>query len=55
MKAKKTTKDGKYTYVEYVRFADDMVVLVDGYRKWEWLEKGIHKRLREEKRFYKHR
>jgi len=47
-KAKETTKDGKYTYVEYVRFADDMAVLVDGFRKWEWLEKGIQRRLREE-------
>jgi RNA-directed DNA polymerase len=47
-KAKEATRNGKYTYVEYTRFADDMVILIDGYKKWDWLEQGINKRLREE-------
>jgi len=47
-KAKEVTRKGKYTYIEYARFADDLVVLVDGFRKWEWLLKAAFKRLREE-------
>jgi hypothetical protein len=27
-RAKATTRNGKYTYVEYARFADDLVVLI---------------------------
>ena len=29
-------------------FADDLIILVDGYRKWEWLLEAAHKRLLEE-------
>jgi RNA-directed DNA polymerase len=47
-KAKETTREGKYTHVEYARFADDVVILVDGYHKWDWLWARINKRLREE-------
>ena len=47
-KAKETTREGKYTHVEYARFADDVVILVDGHHKWDWLWAGINKRLREE-------
>ena len=47
-KAKETTREGKYTHVEYARFADDLVILVDGHRHWNWLWDGINKRLREE-------
>lgn len=47
-KAKEVTRNGKYTYIEYARFADDLVVLVDGFRKWEWLLKAAFKRLRDE-------
>ena len=47
-KAKAVTRCGKYTYIEYARFADDMVILVDGFRKWDWLEKAAHRRLLEE-------
>jgi len=47
-KAKQTTREGKYTHLEYARFADDCVILVDGHYKWEWLWKGVNKRLREE-------
>jgi RNA-directed DNA polymerase len=47
-KAKEVTRQGQYTYIEYARFADDIVILVDGYRKWDWLVKGAHRRLLEE-------
>lgn len=47
-KAKEVTRNGEYTYIEYVRFADDLVILVDGYRRWEWLLKGAYRRLCEE-------
>lgn len=47
-KAKETTREGKYTHLEYARFADDVVILVDGHHKWDWLWAGINKRLREE-------
>ncbi|WP_240991966.1 recombinase family protein, partial [Wolbachia endosymbiont of Glossina morsitans morsitans] len=26
----------------------DLVILIDGHQKWEWLEKSVHKRLQEE-------
>ena len=47
-KAKEVTRKGKYTYIEYARFADDLVILVDGYRRWNWLLKGAYRRLLEE-------
>ena len=47
-RAKEVTRRGRYTYIEYARFADDMVILVDGFRKWEWLWKAAYKRLVEE-------
>ena len=47
-KAKEVTRKGKYTYIEYARFADDLVILVDGYRRWSWLLKGACRRLFEE-------
>ena len=47
-RAKKVTSEGKYTNIEYARYADDMVILVSGYYKWEWLLKAAHKRLQEE-------
>lgn len=47
-KAKNVTRQGKYTYIEYARFADDVIILVDGYPRWEWLEKAALKRLLEE-------
>jgi len=36
-KAKEATREGKYMHLEYARFADDCVILVDGHRKWDWL------------------
>lgn len=47
-RAKEVTKHGSYRYIEYARFADDLVILVDGFRKWEWLVKAAYKRLQEE-------
>ena len=47
-RAKEVTRQGRYTYIEYARFADDMVILVDGFRKWEWLLKAAYRRLVEE-------
>jgi len=47
-KAVETTRRGKSTSVQYARFADDMVILIDAERQSEWLVKAINKRLREE-------
>ena len=47
-RAKEVTRKGRFTYIEYARFADDMVILVDGFRKWEWLLKAAYRRLVEE-------
>lgn len=47
-RAKEVTRNGKYTRVEYARFADGMVILVDAHRRHDWLMKAVEKRLREE-------
>jgi RNA-directed DNA polymerase len=47
-KARTTTRRGKYTYVQYARFADDMVILIDSHPRHDWLRKAVDKRLREE-------
>ena len=47
-RAKDITRQGCYYYIEYARFADDLVILIDGYRRWRWLEKAVYKRLLEE-------
>jgi RNA-directed DNA polymerase len=47
-KAVVTTRRGKYTHVEYARFADDMVVLIDSHPRHDWLVKAVERRLREE-------
>jgi RNA-directed DNA polymerase len=47
-RAKATTRCGRYTYIEYARFADDLVILVDAYRRHDWLLQAVEKRLREE-------
>ena len=43
-----TTRRGKSTNVQYARFADDMVILIDAERRSDWLVTAINKRLREE-------
>ena len=42
-----TSRDG-YHHIEYARWADDVVILVDSYQKWDWLLKAVYKRLCEE-------
>jgi RNA-directed DNA polymerase len=47
-RAKEASRYGKYTYVEYARFADDLVILIDAYKRHDWLMAAVEKRLREE-------
>ncbi len=47
-KAIKTTRYGKYTAVQYARFADDLVILIDAHPRHDWLVRAVERRLREE-------
>ena len=47
-RAKAVTRYGKYVRVEYARFADDVVILVDAHPRQDWLMAAVEKRLREE-------
>jgi len=47
-RAKEVTRNGKYTYIEYARFADDLVILIDAHPRQDWLLPAVEKRLREE-------
>lgn len=47
-KAKETTQRGPYTQIEYARYADDMVILIDAHPRNEWLLGAVQKRLRQE-------
>jgi RNA-directed DNA polymerase len=47
-KAIDTTRRGKSTSIQYARFADDMVILIDAERRSDWLVTAINRRLREE-------
>jgi RNA-directed DNA polymerase len=47
-RAKETTRNGKYTNIEYARFADDLVILIDAHPRHDWLIGTVEKRLREE-------
>ena len=47
-KAKEVTCEGERTRVEYARFADDLVVLVDGHPQHDRLHRLVIRRLREE-------
>jgi RNA-directed DNA polymerase len=47
-RAKRVTQEGAYTRVEYARYADDLVILVDWHRRHDWLLTAVHRRLREE-------
>jgi RNA-directed DNA polymerase len=46
-KAKAVTSDA-FTHVEYVRYADDLVILVDRFPRHAWLLAAVNRRLREE-------
>ena len=47
-KAKEVTRQGQRVRVEYARFADDLVILVDSAPQWRWLRGALERRLREE-------
>ena len=47
-RAKAATTHGGYCAVEYARFADDLVVLVDNHPRHAWLKEAVPKRLRQE-------
>src|SRR3989475_9380712 len=47
-KAKEVTRQGRWMKVEYARFADALVVLVDAHPRQAWLRKAVEKRLRGE-------
>ena len=47
-RAREATRYGKYTSVEYAKFADDLVILIDAHQRHDWLMAAVEKRLREE-------
>ena len=47
-RAKAVTGTDGYQHIEYALWADDLVILIDGYRKWDWLKRAAFKHLCEE-------
>jgi len=47
-RAKEVTREGEWTRIQYARFADDLVVLVDGQPRHDRLLRQVDVRLREE-------
>jgi RNA-directed DNA polymerase len=47
-RAKEVTRHERWTAIEYARFADDLVILVDSHWRQQWLRQAVEKRLREE-------
>lgn len=47
-RAKRVTREGRFTSMEYVRYADDLTILVNGRAKHAWLVDAVTKRLMEE-------
>ena len=47
-RAIETTRYKQYTAVQYARFADDLVILVEDHPQHDWIVKAVIKRLREE-------
>src|SRR5260370_2651621 len=47
-RAIETTRNGKCTYVQYARFVDDLVILIDSHRRHDWLVTAASRRLRVE-------
>jgi RNA-directed DNA polymerase len=47
-RAKEVTRSGGCTYVEYARYADDLVILVNGQWRNGWLLRAVDRRVREE-------
>jgi RNA-directed DNA polymerase len=44
-RVKAVTRKGIYTYVEYARYADDLVILVSGHEREAWLRRAVDQRL----------
>ena len=44
-RAREVTGNGKYTAIEYARFADDLVILIDAYKRHDWLIGAVERRL----------
>src|SRR5215203_463809 len=42
-RAREVTRKGKYTHVEYARFADDLVILINAHRRHDWLIGAVDK------------
>ena len=47
-KAIHATRQEPYTHVQYARFADDMVILINSHPQHTWLARAVEQRLREE-------
>jgi len=47
-RAMKVARYKQYTAIQYARFADDLVILVDSHKRHDWLVAAVTKRLREE-------
>jgi RNA-directed DNA polymerase len=47
-RANEVTRSDPWTYIQYVRFADDLVILIDGHPRSGWLLEATNQRLREE-------
>ena len=47
-KAVNITRRGRYTNIQYARFADDLVILIDAERRSDWIVKAVNRRLHEE-------
>jgi RNA-directed DNA polymerase len=42
-RATTVTREGAYTRVDYARYADDLVILVDWHRRHDWLLRAVHR------------
>ena len=47
-RAKWVTREGRFTTMEYARYADDLTVLINGRAKHAWLVNAVARRLKEE-------
>jgi RNA-directed DNA polymerase len=47
-RAQEVTRYKRYTSIEYVRYADDLLVLIDWHSRNDWLQQAVMKRLEEE-------
>ena len=47
-RAERVARYGSTSAVEYARYADDLVVLVNEGRRWDWVLRAVQQRLREE-------